>query len=127
MKHEAKFQTKFNHWLKDHLKHIFVYKLPDCGYQTPFDAFSVDHEGKFYAWELKQTNKDYISFSALAPHQLEALKRVKGMVVIKYPDFFCLIDIQDWIRENELSSRRSLTSSRAKEIATWTVLINIPK
>jgi len=117
MKHEANFQTTFSHWLKEVYKQIFVFKIPDCGYQNPFDVFSVDDDGQFYAWELKQTKTDSIPFSALAPHQRKALEVVGGMVVIKYPKFFCLIHIIGWIDEEASSSRKSLTSTRAKEIA----------
>src|SRR5574343_1548805 len=85
MKREAKFQTLFNHYLKDSLKHIFVFKLPDLGVQMPFDSFSVDKYGQFHAWELKQTKTDSIPFSSVVPHQSSALEIVSGMVVIKYP------------------------------------------
>lgn len=118
MKREANFQTTFNHWLKAVHKQIFVFKIPDCGFQNPFDAFSVDANGKFSAWELKQTKTNSLSFSLVVDHQVNALKRVKGFVVIKYPKFFCLIDILDWCNEVERSDRKSLTSERAKEIAT---------
>ncbi len=122
MKHEANFNTYFNHWLKN------VYK-------------------KTGAYELKQTKGQSIAFSAVVPHQVQALKNVKngvfvfkipdlGMqnpydcfsmvgedafVVIKYPDFFCMIDINDWINEVKISDRKSLTATRAREIATIVV------
>lgn len=115
---EKDFQTTFSHWLKQvhkktgafELKQTktnslpfesvvahqvaalrnakngtLVYKIPDVGYQNPFDCFS--------------------------------LAGVPAYVVVKYPDFFCLIDIDDWINENVRSERRSLTSKRAMEIA----------
>lgn len=123
MKREAKFQITFNHWLKDILKQVFVFKLPDCGFQNPFDVFSVSVDGKFSAWELKQTQKDYLPFSAVMPHQLDALCIVKGTVVIKYPEFFCLIYVDTFIKERNSSDRKSLTSERAKEIAQICVKI----
>lgn len=119
MKREANFQTTFNHWLKA------VHK-------------------KTGAFELKQTKSNALPFNAVVPHQVQALLQVKNgtlvfkipdsgyqnpfdcfsmsnedaFVVIKYPDFFCLIDILDWCNEVERSDRKSLTSERAKEIAT---------
>lgn len=119
MKREANFQTTFNHWLKA------VHK-------------------KTGAFELKQTKGNALPFCAVVPHQVQALLQVKNgtlvfkipdsgyqnpfdgfsltrenaFVVIKYPDFFCLIDILDWCNEVERSDRKSLTSERAKEIAT---------
>lgn len=95
-------------------------------------------------FELKQTEKDSIAFNAVADHQKKALMQVKhnvfffkipdvgyqnpfdcfcfnnaqAYVVIKYPDICCMIDIDDWVLEESISDRKSLTSQRAKEIAT---------
>jgi len=121
MKREAKFQVKFNHWLKHFLKEIFVFKLPDCGFQNPFDVFSVDSDGKFSAWELKQTTTDSLPFSAVVPHQVQALSILNGFVVIKYPKSAEIISIMTWINESETSKRRSLTHSRAKELSTYSI------
>ncbi len=122
MKHEASFNSYFNKWLKN------VHK-------------------KTGAYELKQTKGNSLPFDAVVPHQVAALLQVKhgvfvfkipdagyqnpydcysmvkqpAYVVIKYPDFFCLIDIDDWVVEEGLLERRSLTSSRAREISTVVV------
>lgn len=117
MKREANFQRMFNHWLKEKYGQIFVFKLPDCGYQNPFDVFSVDAKGKFSAWELKQTQTDSIPFSAVMDHQIKALEIVDGYIAIKYPSFFCVINVHVFVEEKKKSDRKSLTSSRAKEIA----------
>lgn len=123
MKREANFQTTFNHWVKEVYKKTAVfelkqttgnsipfsavqyhqsraliaakegvlsYKIPDCGYQNPFDSF--------------------------------CLAGVPAFVVVKFPGFFCLIDIGVWLREDFQSKRRSLTAHRAKELSTVTVL-----
>jgi hypothetical protein len=117
MKREAKFNIKFNHWLKS------VYK-----------------ETMFY--ELKQTSGS-LPFSAVKPHQIEGLQQVRhgtlvykmpdvgfqnfcdgfcvteqpACIVIKYPTFFCLISIDTFVLESKRSKRRSLTAARAKDIA----------
>ena len=117
-KKEANFQTTFNHWLKA------VYK-------------------KTGAYELKQTQTDSLPFSDVKPHQIEALLAVRhgtfvfkipdagfqnpydcysmheepAYVVIKYPKFFCLISIDNFVAESKASKRRSLTSQRASEIS----------
>lgn len=117
MKREAKFNTTFNHFLKSSLKHIFVFKIPDAGYQNPFDVFSVDKYGQFHAWELKQTLTDSISFNSVVPHQVTALEIVSGMVVIKYPKGVAIIPIDLFIDENKHSKRRSLTYPRAMELS----------
>lgn len=119
---ERDFQSIFNHWVKNvyrktsafelkqtktnsmpfssvkehqkkalyNVKHgIFVYKIVDCGYQNPFDCFSL-----YYS---------------------------RAFVVIKFPSFFCVIDIDIWLEEEKTSNRKSLTSLRAKEIAAFIV------
>lgn len=118
MKREANFQRQFSHWLKEVKKHIFVFKIPDVGYQNPFDQFSVDSSGKFYAWELKQTQTDSLPFSDVVPHQVMALEIVSGMVVIKYPLDVAIIPIDIFVLESQKSKRRSLTWERAKTLST---------
>lgn len=117
MKREANFQTTFNHWLKSHLKHIFVFKIPDAGYQNPFDCFSVDKHNEFWAWELKQTKTDSIPFSAVVPHQITALEIVSGYVVIKYPLGVAIILVDTFVRESKRSKRRSLTFEKAMNLS----------
>lgn len=123
MKREANFQTIFNHWLKDVREEIFVFKIPDCGYQNPFDCFSVDKNGKFTAWELKQTQTDSISFNSVVDHQVTSLEVVNGYVVIYYALIrtFCLIHIKHFIKEKAQSKRKSLMSSRAVDISELTI------
>lgn len=127
IKREAKFQTKFGHWLRA------VYLPQYAG----------------GAFELKQTTKDSIAFSSVKTHQITALRVVKhghfyykiaddsvgtkpfdcvglsgldAFIVIKYPDGFVLIDVDVFILEEKRSKRRSLTYARAKAIATITVI-----
>ena len=96
-------------------------------------------------FELKQTNKDSIAFSAVKDHQIAWLKAsVQGTflykppddsrgikpcdyilirkakdayIVIKYPAFFAVISVFVFEKESQTSLRRSLTSNRAQEIA----------
>jgi hypothetical protein len=121
---EKDFQTTFSHWLKqvwkktgafelkivhgdslpfsdvqDHqiaaLEAVrwstLVYKIPDVGYQNPFDCFAMTEQPAY--------------------------------VVVYYETkrFFCLIDIDTFTLERSRSKRKSLTSGRAREIATIVV------
>lgn len=120
IKRETRFGLLFRHWLRKNPR---------------FCA----------AFELKQTQTDSIPFSAIEDHQITALLAVEtmqgilykapddsrsikpfdffylsdadGFVVIRYPKFFCLIDIDDFCEEKQKSKRKSLTSKRAREIA----------
>jgi len=125
-KKEASFNTIFNSWLRN------VYK-------------------KTGAYELKQTEKDSIPYSRLEEHQENALLAVANSVHVykisdesigfKPYDCFCLaeqrayvvvlyqlsktfylIPINNWVYyRDEVSKRKSLTESEAKEICTLSV------
>lgn len=96
------------------------------------------------AFELKYTLTNSLPFSAVRPHQIDALLAVKhktllykapddsmGMkpfdlfylnceasyVVIRYPYAFHLIDIDVFVEEEKISERRSLTEERARYLA----------
>lgn len=68
-----------------------VYKIPDSGFQNPFDCFS--------------------------------LFRVPAFVVIKYPESFELIPIENFLHEKSKSKRKSLTYERAQAISTISIKI----
>lgn len=121
IKREANFTNLFRHWL-------MANPMWSAGF------------------ELKQTRTDSIPFSDVKEHQIDALTAVgegeKGLlykapddsrgvkpfdlfylrnadayVVIKFPDFFCLIDYDVFKKEEKKSKRKSLTTDRAKQIA----------
>ena len=125
IKREAKFTILFRHWI--------LANPP---------LFS-------HAYELKQTQKEYINFNEIKEHQINALMTVahgekgilwklpddsrgikpfdmfylrdeKAYIVIKYPKFFCIIEIDDFIKEKAMGAK-SLTSDRAKVIAVTVV------
>lgn len=101
------------------------------------------------AFELKETRKDYISFSALEDRQvmyLEAISGDKGAfiriegskgepdyiylrnfpacVVVKYQREFSIISINAWITEQNRSKCKSLTVQRAREISINTIKLS---
>lgn len=101
------------------------------------------------AFELKQTTANAIAFDSVQPHQINALASANSTlgilykapddsrgikpfdyfylvecdayIVIKYPHFFVVIALVNFLREKQLSERKSLTASRAREIAHTTV------
>lgn len=124
-KREANFGMTFRHWLKSQ-----PLVLPTA------------------AFELKQTTGKSLPFSDVQVHQIYGLEAVKrgfmlykipddsqgskpfdmfymrseqAYVVIKYPGYFCVIDVDDFTKEKENSKRMSLHMDRAKEIAKWTI------
>lgn len=122
-KREAQFGNRFRAWMRA---------------QKDFPAS---------AFELKQTQKDYIPFDDVQEHQVNALLAAKtragilykapddsrgvkpfdffylqkccAFVVIKFPKKAEVIDIDTFLMEKERSKRKSLTSERANQISTF--------
>lgn len=129
IKSEAKFQTLFNHWLKA--------------------EFFGRHSQPSAIFELKHTRgKDYLPFSAVEEHQINALmaastsgliykisdesqgykpfdcfalRKCDAYIAIKYPSFFVLITIKSFMEEKKRSNEKSLSDWRASSIATFNV------
>ncbi len=84
--------------MKDHqeasllnAKHgVFVMKIPDAGFQNPFDSFVLSNVPAYIV----------IQYEAQSRNQKE----------------FFMIDIDVWCNEKNVSVRRSLTLDRAREI-----------
>ena len=117
-KREQKLTTKFLEWVSVNFRHTF-------------------------AFEVKQTAGNALSFSALKEHQKRALmiskhgffrfkipdagwenpfdgfclNQVPSYVVVFYGRNFYLIDIDSWCEEEKRSLKKSLTEERAKIIA----------
>lgn len=127
IRREANFQTLFRHWVKK------------------------NGPASSAVFELKQTTTDSIPFSAVQDHQLAALnaarepgilykipddsrgvkpfdmvylRHAERYIVIRYPDFFCIIDVYMWELEEKKNERKSLTSKRAREIADRVIELN---
>ena len=99
-------------------------------------------------YELKTTLTNSIPFSCLEDTQIDASLTIKhgekgylirnmsgtigapdysyhykepAWIVIKYFKFFCIIDIDVFLNEKQISKRKSLTSDRAKAIASFVI------
>ena len=123
-KREAKFTLQFRHWLKKNpmmsgafeLKQSITNSLPFSAVREhQVDALLATNSDKGLLWKIPD---DSISSK---PYDLFYLRNAGAWVVIKYPDCFCIININLFLEEKTCSLRKSLTSSRAKEIATVVV------
>ena len=113
----------------------------------PFRKWCESKDNKFptFVFEAKSTRgKDYLAFSAVEAHQVIALHQSKhavkyykfpdegrgtkpfdgaiwrgadAYIVIEYPAFWCMIDIDAYENEERTSTRKSITSGRALQIA----------
>ncbi len=128
-KREANFGLLFRHWHKANIRRM------------PYH----------FNFELKQTTKDSISFSDVQEHQIEFLlagqngnglmykipddsrgikpfdgffcSNIPGYIIIKFPKYFEIISVSTFVLERDRSKRKSLTSSRAREISVISVPI----
>lgn len=117
-KREANWTTiVFRKWLESKgMTGVFEIKY-STGESLPFDAVK-EHQ----VWNLlKVRHQTFVykipDLGEKAPFDMFSMKEMPAYVVIKYPKFFCLITIDAWCNESKISKRRSLTSSRAKDIA----------
>jgi hypothetical protein len=122
MKREAKFQSIFNQYLRNKRLHgVFELKQTITD-SLPFSALELHQKESLIAsmttgiiWKLSDQDQREKPFDVISSPPLTAY------VVIKYPDFFCIIYAPVFIKESQDSKRRSLTSERAKELAVVTV------
>ena len=114
-------------------------------FQSHFNKFLKNVHKQSGAFELKVATGNRLPFSAVKEHQIKALEQVRhstfvykisdfsqmqqpfdcfsftrqpAWIVIKYEKFFCLITIDAFQAERFKSKRKSLTSERAREIAS---------
>jgi len=119
---EKDFQSTFNKWVRARFRKTAAFELKLCrGNSLPFDAVAPHQSRALY--EAKNGTLIYKipDVGYQNPFDSFCLSNVPAYVVIKYPDFFCLIDIDDWMNEVKRSTRKSLISSRAREISTVVV------
>ena len=125
IKRESKASVLFRHWVFANYKNL-----------------------KTCSFEIKQTEGDSISFSALEEHQVNYSQAIKhgpkgtltrvesgtigapdyiylkeepAFIVVKYPHLFAVIDIDKWETEKILNKRKSLTSADARRLALHVV------
>lgn len=124
MKHEANFQTTFNHWLKNVYKHTGAFELKQTKTDTlPFNAV-VEHQRQALLATRHSTFVYKIPDLGLQnPYDCFCMTEMPAYVVLRYPKFFCLIPIDIFLLEEQRSKRKSLVGSRAKELSTCTVAL----
>ena len=116
-------------------------------FQTEFNKYCRYYKFLTSAFELKCTKEKSLAFNKVEPHQKANLLLAKNRcLVFKIPDlgnqnpfdsfilngvpayivimfeakskFFVMIDIDNWVLEEQVSKRKSITKKRAYEIGT---------
>lgn len=119
---EKDFQSTFNKWLKTDYKQSGVFELKLSKTDSlPFSAVQDHQEAALWNTKHRQLVYKIPDVGYQNPFDCLSLVSLSAYVVIKYPDFFCLIDIDDWQKEMKFSTRKSLVSGRAREISTVVV------
>lgn len=125
IKREAAFTLLFRHWLKANPRPSAVFELKQCGSSLPFSAVQPHQIDALLA--AKGTGLLYKApddSMGVKPCDLLYLHGSEAYVVIKYGSrCFVLIDIDVFVHESQVSPRRSLTMIRAQEICTVMVLL----
>jgi hypothetical protein len=123
-KDEAKFQTFFNKWVRESFKKTAAYELKSTRGKSsfPFREFKEHQERSLrivragvLAYKIPDDSQSFKPFDSFS------MSGERAYVVIKYPQFFCMIDIDTFILERDRSKRASLTAGRARDISTLTV------
>ena len=118
------------------LPRVLRHKEADFGLQ--FRAWVKENWHQTATFELKQSQSDSIPFSCLEEHQIRynladrKLVRVQGSIgepdminlvnvpayiAIRFKKGFCIIKIEDFLKEKKISDRKSLTYLRAKQLS----------
>lgn len=117
---EADFGVTFRKWLKTNSMPASAFELKHTRGKDSFPFNELKDEQIAYALQAKTGVLVRVIGSNGEPDYIY-LKDTPAYVVIKYPDFFCFIDIDTFLKEKETSLRKSLTSSRARDICSLAV------
>lgn len=121
IKREAKLQEKFGRWLKA----VYLAKYAGgqfelkqtTGDSLPFNAVKDLQEQSLYNTKHGKFYFKYPDDSrGSKPCDCVALSGMDAYVVVGYPQGVVMIDIDVWLKEKKVSTRRSLTFLRARAI-----------
>lgn len=119
-KAESQFQTVFNQWLRDVYKRTGAWELKHTRGKSSFPFSEVkDHQIRalqvahhnVLAYKIPDDSMSYKPFDCIS------LAQEPARIVIRYPKFFCLIDVETFILEKSRSKKKSLSADRAKDIS----------
>lgn len=119
---EKDFQIKFNKWLRNRWNKTGAFELKICKQKSlPFSAvkehqkealLSVKH--RKLAYKIADDSVGFKPFDTMFYYKSNA--HVVIMFYKRGQKEFFMIDIDDWVHEEKISKRKSITSERADEI-----------
>lgn len=124
MKPETKFSRRFRHWIMANSpRETTHYELKETGGEDYFNFKDYEEHQIVYGMALRDSPKGVLmrNMSGNGEPDYTYAYRDPVCVVIKYPEMFCIIPLAKFMFEATTSKRKSLTSTRAAEIALTTV------
>ncbi len=120
IKREAASSLIVRHWLRAHPYHTCSIEMKDTRGKNYLNFSEVKEAQLDYGMAIESDRGVLMRVEAVSEGMPDYIymRNEDAMVAIKYPDFISLITIPNFIGEKEKSEHKSLTSSRAKEIAT---------
>lgn len=117
-KREARFSLRFREWIMSHPQFSGSYEIKDSRGKDYINFSEITDEQLNYGRAITGDEGVLIRVQGLAGEpDYVYLRNADAYVVVKYPNFFVIIKIDMLVREKVMSSKKSLTASRAKEIA----------
>lgn len=118
---EKDFQIKFSKWIKYHLKESCAFELKLTKENSlQFSRLEEHQEISLLAAKNNQLCFKPPDTGYQNPCDMMCIKNGGGYVVVQFykkgnKEFF-MIDIDVWIKEREMSDRKSITEDRARDI-----------
>lgn len=127
IKREARSSIIFRHWLRANPQQSCSYEIKDTRGKDYLLFSELKEDQINYGLAIKNDKGVLIRVEAVQTGLPDYvyLRSVPAYIVIKYPNMFIIITIEDFVKEKQKSKRKSLTSGRAKEIASE--IINLKK
>lgn len=125
IKHESKSAITFRHWIRAHPYHTSSIETKDTRGKDYLNFSEVSQAQLNWALAIKSDKGVLIRVVAIVEGMPDYIymRKEPAYITIKYPTFLCLIDVDEFIKEKQLGKKRSLTSLRAREIASKVVEI----
>lgn len=120
---EADFGTKvFKEWVHNnaHLFYSCTFELKDSKGKDSILFSTVEPLQLDAGLSVKWSKKGYLirnTVAATGTPDYAFYRNAPAYIVIKYPKFFVIIDVETFIEEKKRNKRKSLTCDRAKEIS----------
>lgn len=117
---EATFSLKFRAWLKENPRISSAFEMKDTRGKNAFPFSELTDVQRAYGMSIKSDKGTLIRVQGLAGEpDYVYLRNAPALVVIKYKQGWAAIDIETLIMEDKRSKKRSLTWSRAIDLASY--------